>query len=410
MTTYTDVQFIGYALPTTPSITAQIGFPSFVEGQYIGIDPPCADIDARIGMMMHALGQTIASGAVDASPSTLKIFVMPEFTLRGPLGAYDNDPPAVDYFTYFRTQLAKCVADPVWDGWLFVAGTIVETVGYVRGRDPALDREALQREQVAVALAAAWASANANAGCAAAANYVFTAMNTFAEFCNDHPLYKVTDTCYVLAGGPPDADYPEGLSVQKEFLSSEDFVLNFCGKGFTEESCAYPPVPEGHGEDKRTPWDPYSIFTIKGIRFGVEICLDHYNARLRTYRKPDSELVQIQLVPSCGMQIQQPSIIAGAGGLVFNCDGQYSGGGAPAATLWNGCNGGHTQLTQVTTPCSAGPPATDAVDAGLTTPPVQTVTAVYIDAPAASMLYAYGPGEAFVYSPVPVPPPAGGTS
>lgn len=404
MASYKDVQFIGYALTTTPEVTTELGFPSFVEGQYTGIEPPRDDIDKRVEMIMNAVQQTVKSGAVDSSPSTLKIFMLPEFTLRGPRGAYDNHPPAIDYFTYFRTELAKCVAGAEWQGWLFVVGTFVETVGYVRGNDPELDHKAVQREKVAVALAEAWSLAG---NCTAAAGKVQTAMNAFADYCRHAPLYEVTDRCYVVAGGPPGPNYPHGLSVQKKFLSNEDFVLNLYGKVVTEDQCAYPVIPEVHGEDKLEAFDDYSIFTIGGIKFGLEICLDHYNARLRTNRQPASELVQIQLIPSCGMAIQQPSVIAGPGGLVFNCDGQYGGLTTVEGTLWSSStvSGAHAQLTQVTTPCADDSPAANAVNASLAEPPASPVTTVPIDAPATPKLYAYGPGEVLIFSPLPVPPP-----
>jgi hypothetical protein len=296
------------------------------------------------------------------------------------------------------------VAGADWQGWLFVAGTFVETVGYVRGNDRELDHKAAQREKVAVALAEAWSLARE---CPAAAGKVQMAMNAFADYCRHDPLYEVTDRCYVVAGGPPDPDYPHGLSIQKKFLSNEDFVLNLYGKVITEDQCAYPVILEVHGEDKREAFDDYSIFTIAGIRFGLEICLDHFNARLRTNRQPASELVQIQLVPSCGMSIQQASVIAGPGGLVFNCDGQFGGLTAVEGTLWSGStvSDAHAQLTQVTAPCAACPPAPNAVNASLTAPPASPVTTVSVDAPAAPKLYAYGPGQVFVFSPVPVPPP-----
>lgn len=407
MAPYTDVQFIGYALTTTPAITAELGFPLFVEGRYIGIDPPLADIDARIAMIMNALAQTVAApDAVDASPTTLKIFMMPEFPIRGPQGAYDNDPPAIDYFKYFRKELARRVADASWKDWLFVAGTFVETVGYVRKNDPELDHKAQLREKVTMALANAWA--NASVSCPTVAGQLETALDAFADYCRHEPLYQVTDKCYVVAGGPPDpADYPDGLSIQKKFMSNEDFVLNLYGKSVTENQCAYPLIPEFHGEDKLQPFDDYSIFTTRGIKFGLEVCLDHYNARLRTNRLPESELVQIQLVPSCGMQIQPASVIAGPDGLVFNCDGQYGGMTTAEGTLWcsSTISGAHAQVAQVVTPCGDCPPAQNAVNAQLVAPSASKVTTISIDAPDASKLYAYGAGQVLVFEPLPVPPP-----
>jgi hypothetical protein len=57
-----------------------------------------------------------------------------------------------------------------------------------------------------------------------------------------------------------------------------------------------------------------SIFTIDGVRFGLEICLDHLNRRLR----PGSG-VQVQLVPSAGASLQQFACVPN--GIAFNVDG-----------------------------------------------------------------------------------------
>jgi hypothetical protein len=214
----------------------------------------------------------------------------------------------------------------------------------------------------------------------------------------------------VVAGGSPDPTYPQGLSVEKKFISNEDFVLNLSRNTFAEEDVGYPDIDEKDGEDKQTAFDDLSIFTIGGIKFGIEVCIDHAYSRLRRNRRPDTELIQIQLVPSCGMQIKQGSIIAGKNGLVFNCDGQYDNLGAssqPNATdsVWTPTEShrAHTQLTAVVTPCIGEKPGIH--DAVVTSPSV-TVKQLMIKDSTASQLFAYGPGEVHVYSPLPVPPPA----
>ena len=78
-----------------------------------------------------------------------------------------------------------------------------------------------------------------------------------------------------------------------------------------------------------------SIFTIDGIRFGLEICLDHSNSRLAL-----GSGVQVQLVPSGGVSLTQFACVAN--GIAFNVDGAQTGssdvrvnnlGGAPESSL-----------------------------------------------------------------------------
>ena len=397
---FTHVQFIGYAIPTTPHVSVSVGFPSYVEGRYVGMDPPLVDIGARIELTMHAVERTLRSGAVDPSPSTLKVFVMPEFSFRGKWGAYDDVP--FDYLTFFRSELARIVADPVFEGWLFIFGTIVNATGYIRDQNPNLDAIARVRENLAVALANTLLTAQ-NANDTALANYASGALGNFTSFCQTYPLYTVTDTTYVAAGGVPDPRYPEGLTVEKEFLSCEDFVLNLYGRAFGEEDVKYPCVNNENGENKESAWDDLSIFTIHGIRFGIEICLDHACHRLRSNKVTGTEHVQIQIVPSCGMQIVQSSVVAAAGGLVFNCDGQYGAANASNAICWPAASGqAHTQIAQVVTPCVGNVPGTD--DAVLTKPDALCVRTLPMEDLFASSLYAYGAGEVHVYSRLPIPP------
>jgi len=411
MSTYTHVQFIGYAIPTIPQSIRDIGDPNspgFVEGRYIGIEPPAADIGARIDLTMNAVEQTMKSGAVDASPTTLKIFLMPEFAFRGKNGAY-SDSATVDYFTMFRTKFASRVADAAYEGWLFVFGTVLNTLGdYRRGESPDLDRKARVREDLAIALANAWVYAEGEQD-TLLSTFLTNTLGLYTQYCHSDPVYEVADRSYVVGGGSRDADYPEGLSIEKKFISNEDFVLNLYKNAFSEEACAFPPICENNGENKQEPFDALSIFTIKGIKFGVEVCLDHYKARLRCNRTPDTEVVQIHLIPSCGMQITQPSIVACSGGLVFNCDGQY-GDLDPTSTpnasdsIWTttASNRSHTQLAQVASPCSTNNPS---ANMAVLTRPAATVTTVAIEDPNAGKLYAYGAGEVHVYTSLPVPPP-----
>lgn len=78
-----------------------------------------------------------------------------------------------------------------------------------------------------------------------------------------------------------------------------------------------------------------SIFELDGITFGLEICRDHLQGKLRRYYQGDPDAtpalapaasagepkVQVQLVPSWGAWIDPPNIVGVDGVLVFNVDG-----------------------------------------------------------------------------------------
>lgn len=60
------------------------------------------------------------------------------------------------------------------------------------------------------------------------------------------------------------------------------------------------------------------------VVFGLEICADHGNGRLKKALRASAgtqKSVDVQLIASCGMQPNDDAIAARAGGWVFNCDG-----------------------------------------------------------------------------------------
>lgn len=71
-------------------------------------------------------------------------------------------------------------------------------------------------------------------------------------------------------------------------------------------------------------WGGGSIFTMDGITFGLEVCLDHLEEKLVNYfattAKPGDPQIQVQLIPSCGMSIKPPSRKCVPDGIIFNVD------------------------------------------------------------------------------------------
>ena len=61
-----------------------------------------------------------------------------------------------------------------------------------------------------------------------------------------------------------------------------------------------------------------SLFDMDGLSFGLEVCLDHAEQRLK---QSGAGPVRVQLVPSCGMSIKNPSKHMLPNGFIFNVDG-----------------------------------------------------------------------------------------
>lgn len=84
-----------------------------------------------------------------------------------------------------------------------------------------------------------------------------------------------------------------------------------------------------------------SVFEIDGIRFGLEICLDHAENRLK-----GTEGVSIQLVPSCGLTFE--------GGYKCIQHGLYFGVDASTPKCQLGVKGLSPTIGHVKNSCSEG--------------------------------------------------------
>jgi hypothetical protein len=292
---------------------------------------------------------------------------------------------------------------------------VCTTKQYSPGGSGPLETEARFRERLAATLAKAWSEARAT-GNQPLQNLVFGWMRGLTAHSHANPLFVLTNRCYVLEGSA-NPTYPGGLSVEKKYVSNEDFIVNLYSGVFAEEEVSYVTVDDSYGEDKRSPFDSLSVFGIGGITFGVEICLDHADYRLRKHMR-DSSPVQVQVVTSCGMQIKQSAIAAVEGGLVFNCDGQY---GAPgrgllpgrSTCLWTSSANqmAHSQLTVVSATATSPfePEHPSRGQASVVKPDLADAEVFHVARVNTRKLWAHGAGEIHVYEPLAVPPVAGST-
>ena len=126
-------------------------------------------------------------------------------------------------------------------------------------------------------------------------------------------------------------------TVVKEYVSSVDYIkgevnLTRLENGREKTSKMHAILPQGSNrsrivskfQDERMGG---GVFTIDGITFGLEICIDHAASatavgipgRMSEY----ANSIQILLIPSCGMNIMFESCIQD--GIIFNVDGRKFG-------------------------------------------------------------------------------------
>ena len=420
-TAYTSVVFCAYVVPTIPLIDQEVGDPDgpgYVGGQYIGLDDPVQDMTARFQLVAAAAQQLYEEAtATRNDASVLHVFCIPEFFFRGKQGAYNTKSQATDGgeddLQRHASKLLRALADqPKFQNWLFVLGTVLES-DLDATASPEIKKKAKSRDHLVSAIVKAYKNSPDDEY----RDFCFSLLTQTTEFAQKRPLATIQNRCILYK--PGSQDYPHGLCIDKKFISHEDFVVSYYAPtAYSELSVAYPTMVEGDSEIKQSAFDGKSIFTMDGITIAVEICLDHRRQRLQTVRQTDrasaSAVIDLQLVISCGMQLQQPSIVARNGGPVFNCDGQYSkrsSGDLPddSTSIWQGTKDGkgHTQFTVVKEAATTMNPKghTDAVlerptDVTVTTTPLEIGADCTLDP---TQIEAYGAGEVHLYSKFPLP-------
>ncbi|HKU96787.1 MAG TPA: hypothetical protein VJR58_16005 [Vineibacter sp.] len=293
--------------------------------EYGGASSDKVDYLARCITMRQVIdtAYTQYKGAHGSNPNdakTLKIFMAPEFYFRGRQGAYD-----IALVTEIFDNLRNYTQDPRFQDWLFVFGTVIGA---------SFDDRLVCR----------------NCGKSGASQFMRTGLNQYT--CTGCPPGSVTErrlgaridnVALIQKGG--ESDFKNAHVIEKEYVSHIDFrryasshTLKEGGKatGFSNAAILNPwnkdrrieimgqnlralPVPGSRDlggspskfTDERMGG---SIFTIDGIKFGLEICLDHLNAKI-----PTGSGIQVQLVPSAGAHLKQ--LVCVSNGIGFNVDG-----------------------------------------------------------------------------------------
>ena len=378
-TGYTKIQCIGMCLCTTPSGLNSIEETSD-DGYYAGLNDVAADVAGRLTMLEQAIS-TAAKGA-DPAATTLKVFVVPEFYFRGNKGAYctDGQSSLSFYETYLKNALERIITSkdasgkPRFHNWLFVLGSLLTSGSsvnpdseptkslyptgdslldiyyklYPKPKADGANGENLLRSMLRYLDGK---DENALRDLAGADAAYLEVLKRTLDACDRLAGITVTNDCYIVGH---DGTRIRTLRVLKEFKSKEDFVLNSKGKdgkanGYLQTITKYKALPSTkRNEVKGNALDDYSIFCFGKVWIGVDICLDHSRQRLfKHLQKHTNNYVDLQIIPSCGMQVKANAVIARTGCHVFNCDGEYN--------LDDGSKNGtfsHTTLQQVATQIS----------------------------------------------------------
>ena len=344
MPDYSKVQFIAWEI-----YTGAVYGPSGAD-YYAGLAPAAGDRRVSVGSQRPGI---IAGGGVtppahetgpekaQADSETLKIFVAPEFLYRGAAGAYLYDllngwekaPGSFDPLpAYFKGpwsglfgELRALVAEERFQDWVFVFGSAVGA--------------SFPRSSVVP----------------------------------DDPRFSAATGCNIAliqCGGNTPQQRDACYFTEKHLKSAIDFVnftlRNATPRILTDQDIAHGCQPTWRILDRLIQEDPNglggSLFRFPHIRrsggqilqFGLELCLDHCVGYVTAGGAPSptgrlatgTTLVDIQLVPSCGMSLIPTSLALGPRSgprnfsYAFNCDGLIPIGGSghdrnTHIQLWN---------------------------------------------------------------------------
>ncbi|PYG86924.1 hypothetical protein LY28_02545 [Ruminiclostridium sufflavum DSM 19573] len=404
--TYTNVQFIGHVLSTTPLLKESVEGTSDW-GIYLGLQNDNDDINARLKIVSDVLRQAVSTSNISNDSSTLKVFALPEFFWRGIKGAYfysqkEND----EMYKKISDSLINIINDIGkqydFSNWLFLFGSILTTsdeAACQTSMDDILSKVGDDYLRVYSIL-----KNNAKANSIPAISKLLKIADKKINAENDYDQELSNLLCDILNMSDGLADkniynrcfvyYSQNpKAIQKEFKSKEDFILNNPAvsegtvKHYLQTMVNYPSVSAaGNPVDTLT----YSAFNCGGLNIGIEICLDHKRKRLLGYLSEGSiqQQLDIQIVISCGMQLMKDSAATRQGGILFNCDGEY----VLEGDAQNGdcC---HSQLKTYSYDSSCGPMLSDNI-------PAAYVTKVNYTAEAEQNMYPHGLGELHIYAPI----------
>lgn len=382
---YSQCRFIGYAIPTGPSQDKLIAS-KYLVGNYLGSDDLEQDLVARVQILQNAVDTAKLALPSDDGLLVNNIFMAPEFFFHGPLGAYvyrdEEDDPAVRALEL----LEQTFNAQDYPNWTFVFGTMVSAK--VANIDAIFESPSVQmRKKLVESLAI-----NAQAEFGNARSVTEQILNqTIAEL-RINPAVSVRDRALIFSNIdlqiPGQSKAHQKMSSEKYFLSPIDFVLFETNNQnvITEEMVGYPYIDLSNGDTKKNPYDAHAIFrqnygagnSPEYMDFGVEICLDHDDARLRKNLEPQGAVskgnaVHIHLIPSSGSAIVQQCVVADSNGFVFNVDGwcAYDDSSTPQQGDVNGVqslyasyhdlqNGtqyaAHSQLARINAPAKGNDP------------------------------------------------------
>jgi len=293
VTPYTDVQYFGFNLFTAAGTAADGCFDynrSSTAKCYLGSSKLEEDLHSRMGIMLKAIENAYEGSHWDRSNTTLKIYMAPEFFWRGPRGAYELSPSLARHARQVFAKMQDHLSDERFSNWVFVLGTVVAVRFDSRTEGGMGDEDRLTY-------------------------YNFAPIQIGGERTMYVQFKHHISTIDFPEAKRTDADHPEPFAL---FRRSDCYInRGAAGCGYGVLSTDLMETEFGFDSDKVL---QDGTFNVKGLRIGIEICLDHMvgtlDAALGSHRTVD-----VHLISSAGMYIAAGPVCTRQGSPIFLADG-----------------------------------------------------------------------------------------
>lgn len=288
-----------YGIPPGGPIAAPPALTPALQGNVAGLGPDAqCRVERLVGAMLAAQDRMRSENLLD-NELTLKIFMAPEFYFRPPEESFVS-------YTYEQYRAIKDVlretikGDERFNHWLVIPGTILWKWGW--------DKSSLKRLNIPGVKENVYFNS---------AIYVSRADEASAYSPGDKSSKVIEKTQAADKDGIPTKEQKHGNeSLLDPSGKATDEMWKMKNEKWGEEwwpKYQTPPKKEKH------------IFTVGGITFGLEICLEH-NPELRIVKHVVSEKfseknIQIHLLIAGGMPVQEASVAAIPGGYILRTDG-----------------------------------------------------------------------------------------
>ncbi|KAG7367351.1 hypothetical protein IV203_030022 [Nitzschia inconspicua] len=239
-------------------------------------------------MVLNSLSEDVLDETpqIDHSPDVLKIFLLPEFTFRGPFGAYSlSDLKEGGLLLSVGGMISNLINDPKFENWLLFFGTIIMAQS-------------------------SYCSDSSEKPWEAEGQYLEEGEIMYFSFA---PIVK---------GGSE--VLTSKFQLYKNYISTVDFLDRENGLPNPRKSniAKYGDLFDTGDEDMKDSILNQrgvriiegNVFEIDGIRFGMEICLDHRMGVLwENLQQDNSSLVDVHLITSHYDEVYDPKSVCREG-------------------------------------------------------------------------------------------------